>query len=58
MIPLAKPASRFQGVRLPIILLRSIASGSPLKSAAKFWQQSMPVISDSCLELSLRINDT
>jgi hypothetical protein len=41
MIPLAKPASCFSAVRLPIILLRSIASGSPLKSGVKLLQQSI-----------------
>jgi hypothetical protein len=41
MIPLAKPASRFSAVRLPIILPRSTASGSLLKSGVKLLQQSM-----------------
>jgi hypothetical protein len=41
MIPPANPAKRFSAVRLPIILLRSIASGSSLKSGVKLLQQSI-----------------
>jgi hypothetical protein len=41
MIPLANPASLFSAVRLPIILLRSTASGSQLKSGVKLLQQSI-----------------
>jgi hypothetical protein len=41
MIPLAKPASRFNAVRLPIIFPRSTASGSLSKPGAKLLQQSI-----------------
>jgi hypothetical protein len=41
MMPLAKPANRFRAVRLPMALLRSMASDSLPKSDVKLLQQSI-----------------
>jgi len=43
MMPLAKPARRFNTVRLPICLSAPVISGSAEKSGVKFSQQSILV---------------
>src|SRR5262249_16987346 len=55
MMPLARPASRFRAIRLPIVCVSPASSASPLKSGDKFWQQSRPVI---CFGSCFRINHT